>query len=127
MSPEQARGAAIDRRSDIYSIGIVLWEMVATRRLYKADNDLATIQLILSGEAPPPSVVRPETPPELERIVMRALAQDVDRRYQTAQELQLDLEELARENKLNQSSVALSKYMNVMFQAEIQAWLDAQS
>src|SRR5678810_1454620 len=73
------------------------------------------------------SVVRQDCPPELEQIIARALAQDLGERYQTAQELQVELEELARENKLNQSSIALSRYMQEMFSAEIEAWRDAQS
>ena len=126
MSPEQARGAPLDRRSDVFSLGIVLWEMVTCQRLYKADNDLATIQQIINDPPPPVSRVRPDCPRELEAIVMRALASRVEDRYATAQQLQLDLEELAREHKLGQSSVALSGYMQELFGPEIRAWRDAQ-
>src|SRR5205807_6245713 len=71
MSPEQAKGSPIDRRSDIFSLGIVLWEMVTTQRLFKADNDLATIQMIIHSKPQPPTELRPDCPPELEHIILR--------------------------------------------------------
>ena len=122
MSPEQAKGAPIDRRSDIFSLGIVLWELVTTQRLFKADNDLATIQMIINSKPTPPTQLRAECPNELERILLRALATNVDARYQTAEQMQLDLDELAREQKLNQSTVSLRTFMHEMFADEIKAW-----
>jgi serine/threonine protein kinase len=127
MSPEQARGAPIDRRSDIYSLGIVLWEMVTTQRLYRGENDLATLQLIITQPPKPPSSVRPDVPPELERIVLRALAQDPDQRYATAEQLVTDLDELAREHKLKQSSNALSATVSQLFAIELGAWREARA
>ncbi|HUJ62410.1 MAG TPA: serine/threonine-protein kinase [Kofleriaceae bacterium] len=127
MSPEQAKGAGIDRRSDVFSTGIVLWEMLAARRLFKADNDLATIQLIIHQDAAPPSSVRGDCPRELDRIVLRALAKSPDDRYQSAQELQRDLDELAREAKLDQSPIALAGHMATLFHAELEAWQRAQA
>ncbi len=127
MSPEQARGAPLDRRSDIFSLGIVLWEMVATQRLYRADNDLATLQLIIHQPPRPPSQVRPECPPELERIVLRALAQDPEARYPTAEQLVLELDELAREHKLKQSPNALAATLGQLFGPELAAWREAQA
>ena len=127
MSPEQAKGAPIDRRSDIFSLGIVLWELVTTMRLFKAENDLATIQLIINSKPQPPSQLRSECSTELDRIVLRALSPDVATRYQTAEELQLDLEEYARESKLKQSTVALRGHMHRLFEAEIRAWEEAQA
>ncbi len=127
MSPEQARGEQIDRRSDIFAAGIVLWEMVTTKRLFKTDNDLATIQKIIHEPVPAPSTVRTDCPAELDRIIVRALAKDGAARYQTAQELQLDLEELARETKLHQSSVALAAQMTALFADELAAWQQAQA
>lgn len=127
MSPEQARGMAIDRRSDIFSLGVVLWELVAMRRLFKTDNDLATIQAIINATPPLLTEFRRDSPPELDRIVRKALEKDPATRYQTAQQLQHDLEELARELKLDQSSIALSTYMSDLFAEEISAWRDAQS
>ncbi|MGE5181788.1 MAG: serine/threonine-protein kinase [Acidobacteriota bacterium] len=127
MSPEQAKGAPIDRRSDIFSLGIVLWELVTAQRLFKSDNDLATIQMIINSKPQPPSQLRAECPSELERIIMRALSPELATRYQTAEEMQLDLEELAREAKLKQSTVALRAHMQVLFDAEIKAWIEAQA
>jgi serine/threonine protein kinase len=127
MSPEQARGAPVDRRSDIFSLGIVLWEMVTTQRLYRADNDLATLQLIIHQPPRAPSQVRPECPPELERIVLRALAQDPEARYPTAEQLVLELDELAREHKLKQSPNALAATLGQLFGPELAAWREAQA
>ena len=127
MSPEQARGAMVDRRSDIFSLGIVLWEMVATQRLYRAENDLATLQMIITQPPRPPSQVRPDCPRELERIVLRALAQNPDARYPTAAHLAADLDELAREHRLKQTSNALAATLSQLFATELRAWQKAQA
>jgi serine/threonine protein kinase len=127
MSPEQAKGAPVDRRSDIFSLGIMLWEMVTMQRLYKADNDLATIQMIINSKAQPPSHLRPDCTPELDRIITRALAINPDDRYQTAEQLQIDLDELVREQKLNQSTVSLRTHMHELFDDEIRAWSAAKA
>jgi serine/threonine protein kinase len=122
MSPEQAKGAAIDRRSDVFSLGIVLWEMVTTSRLFRGENDLATLQLIINMPIKRPSEERPDCPPELERIILKALAQDPARRYQSANEVARDLEELVRVEQLTQSAAGLSVYMSGLFKAELDSW-----
>jgi len=127
MSPEQAKGAPIDRRSDIFSLGIVLWEMVTTQRLYRGENDLATLQLIITHPPKRPTAIRPECPRELERIVLRALADDPGARYQTAEQLVTDLDELAREHRLKQSSNALAATLGQLFGDELAAWRDARA
>jgi hypothetical protein len=127
MSPEQARGAPVDRRSDIFALGIVLWEMVTTQRLYRGENDLATLQLIITHPPRRPTALRPECPIELERIVLRALADDPGARYATAEELVTDLDELAREHKLKQSSNALAATLGQLFGDELAAWREARA
>jgi len=91
MSPEQARGKAIDRRSDLFALGIVLFELTTSRRLFRGESDIDTLKLVISSRIPRPSSFDPTYPPELERIVLKALERDPALRYQTALELELEL------------------------------------
>ncbi len=91
MSPEQALGKAVDRRSDVFSLGIVLFELTTSRRLFRGEHDIDTLKLVIGGPIPKPSSIDPKYPPGLERIVLKALERNADARYQTAQELADDL------------------------------------
>jgi eukaryotic-like serine/threonine-protein kinase len=91
MSPEQALGKQVDRRSDIFSLGIVLFELTTSRRLFRGEHDIDTLKLVIGGPIPRPTTIDPKYPAGLERIVLRALERDADARYQTAQELADDL------------------------------------
>lgn len=84
MSPEQAEGHEVDRRSDVFSLGIVLWEAFTGRHLFKRKRELETLQAIVAGVVPLPSVLNPEVPPELDRILQRTLQPRRERRYQSA-------------------------------------------
>jgi eukaryotic-like serine/threonine-protein kinase len=92
MSPEQARGGEMDHRTDIWSLGVVLYEMVAAKMPFHGDHDQAVIHSILHDEPEPLKKVRPNTPPELEQIVGQALAKKPADRYQTMEEFRGDLE-----------------------------------
>lgn len=97
MSPEQAAGARIDRRSDIFVLGIVLYEMTTGLRPFAADNQVATLRRLLEGRFDPPSAVVPGYPRELEAILLRAMAMDPMQRFPTADRMRIALEEwLAR-------------------------------
>ncbi len=97
MSPEQAEGGAVDHRSDLWSVGAVLYEMVAGRRPFRGDFDQAIVYSILNEQPDPLTAVRTGVPLELERIVGRCLSKDPGTRYQNAEDLRVDLENLNRE------------------------------
>jgi len=100
-SPEQARGEVVDRRSDIFSLSTLLWELTTQIKLFRGANDYEVLQSVLDRDAPRPSDVHPDYPRELERIVMKGLRRDPRERYQTAQELQIDLEQFALDHKVS--------------------------
>jgi eukaryotic-like serine/threonine-protein kinase len=96
MAPEQARGEAIDRRADIFSCGIVLWEALSLKRLFKGDGEAQTLNRVLYDPIAPPSSARPDVPKALEDVCMKALDRDVDKRFSSAQEFADELEKAAR-------------------------------
>jgi serine/threonine protein kinase len=92
MSPEQVRGLPIDRRSDIFAVGIILYEMLTGERLFVGESDFSTLEKVRNVEIVPPSTFNLQIPDQLERIVLKALAKDVDDRYQNALDLHDDLQ-----------------------------------
>ena len=97
MSPEQAEGKAVDQRSDIFSLGVVLHEMATGERPFKGDTNVSVISSILKDTPRPVTDVKPELPPALAKVIRRALSKDPSRRYQTATDLRNDLEDLKQE------------------------------
>lgn len=91
MSPEQSEGLAIDPRTDVFALGIILWELLANDRLFTGSNEAAILRKVRDCQIPPIRKINPLVPTELERIVTKALAKDKNVRYQTAQALQKDL------------------------------------
>jgi hypothetical protein len=87
MSPELVLGTALDARSDVFGVGVVLYEMVTGRRLFAGSDDIATLKLVSSAAVPPPSAMLEDTPEELEQIIMRALARDPEARWPSAGEM----------------------------------------
>jgi serine/threonine protein kinase/formylglycine-generating enzyme required for sulfatase activity len=94
MSPEQVRGEALDGRSDIFSFGVVLYEMLSGQQPFASQSSAATASAILTHEPPPLARYLRDAPTELERIVSKSLRKNLDERYQTAKDLLIDLERL---------------------------------
>ena len=103
MSPEQARGVPLDARTDLWSLGVVLYEMLTGRRPFDGETHTDVIVSVLSHEPPPVSSYGRDIPAELEWIVSKALSKDLAGRYQTAAELRADLEKLRKRIELGES------------------------
>ena len=74
MSPEQVRGLTIDHRSDVFAVGILFYEMVTGHRLFIGENDFSTLESVRNADVPPPTEYKPDLDPELEAVMLRALA-----------------------------------------------------
>ena len=119
MSPEQASGEAIDQRSDIFSVGTLLFEMLTRQRLFAGPNDAATLKKIQEAKIPAPSLFNPDVPFELEEIVFKALAKDPAKRYQTAKELHRELTRFLHTLNPDFTASHLATFMRSVFSAEL--------
>jgi serine/threonine protein kinase len=119
LSPEQAVGGAIDRRSDVFSLGIVMWEMLTGLRLYKRDSDYASMAAVV--EEPVPALPA-DAPPALVLLVMRALAKRPEERFQTAQQMLEAIENVAANINSPLSSAALSRFVLSLFGQRPEPW-----
>jgi serine/threonine protein kinase len=112
MSPEQVRGETLDRRSDLFAVGIILYELTTGRRLFRPRrSELEVLQRIAKENIEPPSLILPDYPYGLEDVVMRALARDREMRYQTARELQRDLEAVMLAGRHAATASELGEYV----------------
>ncbi len=120
MSPEQVSGKTnIDRRSDIFALGIVLFELLTLKRLFLGQSDFETLEKIRKVEVSPPTLYNSDIPEALEDIVLKALEKDVNQRYQTAGELQEALQRFMFSQGIYYSAKDLSEFMHSMFSQEI--------
>ena len=106
MSPEQAKGEDVDVRTDLFSFGLVIYEMVTGTPAFARESTVATLDAILHGTPAAPVRLNPAVPPELERIIERSLERDRELRYQTASELRAELRRLRRATDSQQTAVA---------------------
>ncbi len=120
MSPEQASGVKIDHRSDIFSTGILLYEMVTGKRMFTGDP-LQVLERVRRGEFEPPEKAVSGLPPKLYGIIHKALSKEIDRRYQSCGEMLADVEECMFELSLRHAARGLAEYMKNLFQEEIKA------
>jgi len=119
IAPEQAAGELVDRRADIWSTGVVLWESLAGARLFKAETDAATLGLSLQCQIPRIGARRPEVPAELDAILARALQRDRNARYQTAHDMRQDLELWLNVTGNSRDQRTIAAMMRALFSPEI--------
>ena len=120
MSPEQIRGLPLDRRSDIFAIGVCLYEMLTGERLFVGDSDFSVLEKVRKADVLPPSTYNRRIPETLEKIVLKALAKDVDERYQYASELADDLQRFIITPDSVFGRKDLMQYMKSTFAEEVE-------
>ncbi|QAT87416.1 serine/threonine protein kinase [Corallococcus coralloides] len=120
MSPEQIRGLPLDRRSDVFAIGVCLYEMLTGERLFVGDSDFSVLEKVRKAEVPSPSTYNRRIPEALERIVLKSLAKDVEERYQYASELGDDLQRFLLTSDSIFGRKDLMQYMKSTFAEEVE-------
>jgi serine/threonine protein kinase len=129
MGPQQANGLPVDRRADIFSMGVILWETLAESRMWKNIDELVIVHRLTAGQLPKLRDVKPDVHPELERIVNRAMSIDIEGRYPTAFEFQRDLEAFIETSGERTSSRELGAFVAELFaarRAEMRRLIDSQ-
>jgi serine/threonine protein kinase len=122
MSPEQIRGMPLDARTDVFSAGIILHEMLTTEKLFRGDTEFALMEKVRKAEVPPPSNFNRRVTPELDAISLKALARDVADRYQSAAQLAADLDALIAGYRFDPKE--LRQFMRQLFRKEYALEID---
>lgn len=115
MSPEQCMAEDIDRRSDVFSLGVLLYELTLRKRLFRGDSDFAVMNQITLGRIAPPTDVDPAYPPALEAIILKAVAVERENRFQTAAELGQALADFAFSQELRCSTTEIAAWMHGLY------------
>ena len=127
LSPEQTMGKPIDHRSDVFTLGTTLWETTVGRHLFAGKQDIEIYEAIAHARIRPPSKYIKDYPPQLEKILSKALTKEPSERYPTAQAFQMDLERFAQKSSFTLSDIQLSRYMTELFEDEVGAWEQAKA
>jgi eukaryotic-like serine/threonine-protein kinase len=120
MSPEQAMGAQLDARSDIFALGSVVYEWITGYKLFTGENEMAILKSIIDGKIYPPSYFKEDVPESVERILMKALEKDKEKRYQSAWEMQFDIDTYLASSEFTPSNIHLSNFLKQIFGDEIE-------
>ncbi|MEO8196452.1 MAG: TonB family protein, partial [Thermoanaerobaculia bacterium] len=121
MSPEQAWGRPVDARSDIFSLGSLLFEMLTGRRLFSGESEMSVLDAVREGRIQAPRDLDPRLPLEVNALVLKALARDPDDRFHTAGEMQREIDGILASLKPTPSQADLGTYLHQLFAAEAQA------
>ncbi|MBL93188.1 MAG: serine/threonine protein kinase [Myxococcales bacterium] len=120
MSPEQAMGEPLDHRSDIFSLGAILYEWITSARIFTGENEMAILKEIVDGHIYRPSYFKDNVPEPVENILMRALEKDREKRYQSAWEMQYDIDTYLASCEFTPSNIHLANFLKQIFEDEIQ-------
>jgi len=120
MSPEQCVGKQLDNRSDLFSLGTVLYEWLTGFKLFTGDSEVAVLKSITEGKIYAPSYFKADIPDAVESILMKALEKDRDRRYQTAWEMQFDIDRFLTHYEFTPSNIHLSNFLKQLFFDELE-------
>ncbi|HYV46190.1 MAG TPA: protein kinase [Myxococcaceae bacterium] len=119
MSPEQSRGEALDGRTDLFALGIVLWENLTGGRLFDGDSDVAVLRAVQSSAIAPPSRLNPDVPEALSAVVMKALERDPAQRYQDGQEMERALAGFVLSHAKSVDDTDLGAYLRKLYAEEL--------
>ena len=120
MSPEQVMGKNLDHRSDLFSLGVVMYEVITGHRLFAGKTDVEVLRNVVEGNIYPPSYFNQDVPQAVEALVMKALDRNREQRYQSAWELQFDIRQFLASHEFNPSNIHLSNFVRQIFTKEIQ-------
>lgn len=120
MSPEQCMGQPLDQRSDLFSLGVVLYEWLTGFRLFTGESEVAILKNITEGKIYRPSYFKADIPEGVENILMKALEKDREKRYQTAWDFQYDLDQFLSQYEFTPSNIHLSNFLKQLFFDELE-------
>ena len=119
MSPEQAQGDKIDERTDIFCLGIILWELLTGKRLFASENEMASLKKVRNCNIPSPQKINPKIPTELNDIVMKSLSKNKNLRYKTASRFERDLNVFLNKNYPEYSHYNLTFLIKTIYRKEV--------
>jgi serine/threonine-protein kinase len=120
MSPEQCMGKHLDNRSDLFSLGTVLYEWLTGFKLFTGDSEVAILKSITEGKIYAPSYFKADIPEGVEMILMKALEKDRERRYQTAWDMQYDIDQFLSQYEFTPSNIHLANFLKQLFNDELE-------
>src|SRR5262249_53951494 len=120
MSPEQCQGEPVDMRSDIFALGILLYELTTGKRLFKHESELMILDMITKRDVAPPSQFTQGISPQLDGLIMKALQKQQGERFQTAQDMQIALEDYLRDEEHTATNAEVAEYMRSLFEDKIE-------
>ncbi len=118
LSPEQITESVLDRRTDLYALGTTLWEVATMNRLFKRENDVATLQAIKDAVVPDVRLINPAIPGELWKVIEKALQRDRDQRYSTAEEIRKDIDDYLAANSPETGPATLAAFLDQHFSGD---------